>query len=71
VGEIKTKHVGTPADTEREVIDNSYSYCLVVTFDSKKEHDIYQDHTLHKQFIENASDLWEKVLVYDSISIKH
>lgn len=65
---IKSKHVGTPANTDREVIDSSYSFCLVAVFDSKKEHDIYQEHPLHKKFIENASDLWEKVLVYDSVN---
>ena len=67
VDEIKTSHIGTPADTDRDVIDNTWSYSLVLSFDSKKEHDIYQDHQHHKQFIENASTLWEKVLVYDSI----
>ena len=64
---IKTRHIGSPAGTNREVIDNTYSYCLSLSFDSKKEHDIYQEHQLHKDFISNASDLWSKVLVYDSV----
>ena len=64
---IRTKHIGTPADTNREVIDNTYSFSLILSFDSKKEHDIYQEHSLHKTFIENASSLWEKVQVYDSV----
>jgi hypothetical protein len=67
VDEIRTRHIGTPADTDRDVIDNTWSYSLVLSFDSKKEQDIYQDHALHKKFIENASSLWEKVLVYDSV----
>ena len=67
VDEIKKVHVGPPAKTDRDVIDNTYSYNLLLTFDSKKEHDIYQDHAAHKKFIENASSLWEKVLVYDSV----
>jgi hypothetical protein len=67
VEEIKKVHIGPPADTDREVIDNTYSYSLVVTFDSKKEHDIYQEHEAHKRFIDNASSLWSKVLVYDTI----
>jgi hypothetical protein len=67
VDEIKKVHIGPPADTDRDVIDNSYSYNLLLTFDSKKEHDIYQEHPAHKKFIENASSLWEKVLVYDSV----
>lgn len=67
VEEIKKVHIGPPADTDRDVIDNTYSFSLVLTFDSKKEHDIYQDHAAHKLFIENASSLWKKVLVYDSV----
>ncbi len=67
VDEIKKVHVGPPADTDRDVIDNTYSFNMVITFDSKKEHDIYQEHPAHKKFIENASSLWDKVLVYDSI----
>jgi hypothetical protein len=64
---IKTKHIGTPADTDRDVIDNTWSFSLVLSFDSKKEQDIYQEHQTHLDFIENASSLWEKVLVYDSV----
>ncbi len=64
---IRSQHIGTPADTDRPVIDNTYSYSLILSFDSKKEHDEYQEHQLHKDFIANASSLWEKVQVYDSI----
>ena len=64
---IRSQHIGTPADTDRPVIDNTYTFSLVLSFDSKKEHDEYQEHQLHKDFIENASHLWEKVLVYDSV----
>ncbi|MCK5066950.1 MAG: Dabb family protein [Bacteroidales bacterium] len=67
VDEIKKSHIGQPADTNRDVIDSTWSYSLVLTFDSKKEQDIYQEHPAHLKFIENASSLWEKVLVYDSI----
>lgn len=67
VDEIKKSHIGQPADTNRDVIDSTWSYSLLLTFDSKKEQDIYQEHPAHLKFIENASSLWEKVLVYDSI----
>ena len=66
---MKTKHIGTPADTNREVIDSSWSYSLILSFASKKEQDLYQEHQLHKDFIENASSLWKKVQVYDSIKL--
>lgn len=67
VDEIKQSHIGTPADTDRDVIENTWSYSLVLAFDSKSEQDIYQEHQAHLKFIENASSLWKKVLVYDSI----
>ena len=66
---IKTKYIGKPADTSRTVIDSSYSYCLNLGFKSKKEHDVYQEHPLHKKFIEDSQDLWERVLVYDSVPV--
>ncbi len=64
---IKTSHIGTPASTDRDVIDRTWSYSLILTFDSLKEQDLYQEHQAHQKFIDNASSLWEKVLVYDSI----
>jgi hypothetical protein len=64
---ITSQHIGTPADTDRPVIDNTYTFSLILSFDSKKEHDEYQEHQLHKDFISNASSLWVKVQVYDSV----
>lgn len=66
---IKTKHVGLPATTNREVIDSSYTYSLLVTFDTEADHDLYQEEPNHKQFISECSNLWKKVLVYDSENI--
>ena len=63
---VKSMHIGTPAQTNRPVIDNSYTYSLIVTFPSKEEHDEYQQEEVHQIFIEEAKELWEKVLVYDS-----
>ncbi|MDY7394038.1 Dabb family protein [Aureibaculum sp. 2210JD6-5] len=65
---IKTKHIGVPAKTDRAVIDNSYTYSLLVTFKDKKDHDNYQEEPNHKQFVKECSDLWKKVLVYDSVN---
>jgi hypothetical protein len=38
-------------------------------FDDLEGQKNYQDHPLHKQFIEDCSQLWEKVIVYDSIDV--
>lgn len=67
---VKSSHIGTPAGTSRPVIDSSYSYCLVATFDSKEDQDKYQEEPVHLKFIEESKELWEKVLVYDSIAME-
>ena len=66
---IKTMHVGRPADTNREVIDSTYSYCLSLTFANEEDQAAYQEEKVHKIFIEESSNLWEKVVVYDSENI--
>jgi len=66
---ITGKHIGTPADTDRPVIDNTYTFSLILTFKSKEIQDKYQAEPAHKQFIKESESLWKKVLVYDSESI--
>ena len=66
---IFSYHLGLPAKTNRGVIDRSYSYSLLLTFKSKEDQDVYQTHSTHLKFIEECGDLWERVVVYDSVSI--
>ena len=67
---IMSRHVGIPADTDREVIDNTWTYNLVLGFKDKEAQDKYQEEDVHLKFIEEAGELWEKVLVYDSVKMK-
>jgi len=66
---IVVKHLGTPATTDRGVIDSTYSYSLLLTFKNKEDQDIYQTHPIHLKFIDECEELWERVLVYDSVKI--
>ena len=66
----QTKFIGVPANTPREVVDNSYTYSLILTFPSKELQEKYQNEPAHQTFIEEASHLWEKVKVYDSVGLK-
>ncbi|NOT75824.1 MAG: Dabb family protein [Cyclobacteriaceae bacterium] len=67
---IRQIHIGLPADTEkREVVDNSYSVSELMFFDDAAGQKIYQDHPIHKKFVENCSMLWGKVIVYDSLNV--
>lgn len=60
-------HVGTPAGSDRSVVDSSYTYCLVVTFASREMHDQYQSEPPHLRFISESGSLWKRVQVYDSL----
>jgi hypothetical protein len=44
--------IGTPARTDREIIDRSYSYALVVSFADEGAHDEYQVHLVHNRLRE-------------------
>jgi hypothetical protein len=60
-------HIGTPASTNRSVIDTSYQLSLLLVFNTLEEQESYQKHPVHLKFIEECSALWEKVVVYDSV----
>ncbi len=66
----KTHFIGTPANTPREVVDNSWTYSMVLTFPSKEIQDKYQDEDVHHVFIEESENLWERVQVYDSVGLE-
>ena len=67
---VRQTHIGIPASTEkRPVIDSSYSVSELFFFDDIAGEKTYQDHPIHKKFVETYSPLWEKVVVYDSIGI--
>jgi len=66
---IPDAFIGGPADTNREVVDSSYHFCLNLGFEDKAEHDAYQDHELHKKFIAETAHLWNRVVVYDSVPV--
>ena len=67
---VRKIHIGVPASTEkRDVVDNSYSASEILYFDDLAGQKVYQDHPIHKKFVENCSGLWEKVIVYDAIDV--
>ncbi len=66
VPEIVNYHLGEPAGTPREVVNNTYSVSLVVTFASKEDQDIYQKHQAHLKYIEENKDKWTDVKIFDS-----
>jgi len=57
--------VGKPAQTNRPVIDSSYSYSLLLQFTDESAHDAYQVDPVHLKFVDQCSPYWSKVLIYD------
>ena len=63
---VKSGYFGKPAaSTPRDVVDSSYSYCLVLFFDDVLGHDSYQTGGDHLQFVAAHQEKWTRVTVYD------
>jgi hypothetical protein len=69
IDSLKAGDVGKPASTDRPVIDRSYSYSLLTMFDDIKAHDVYQEHPVHLNFIDECKHLWTRVQIYDSETV--
>ena len=65
---IKQVHIGKPANTDRDVIDTSYDFSLLLIFDNLEDQEVYQEHPTHLAFVDKYASLWSKVIVYDSVN---
>lgn len=68
---VEQGYVGIPADTHRDVVENTYSYALVLLFRDKHAHDKYQVHPVHQRFVADCARYWQKVRVHDSVPTAH
>jgi hypothetical protein len=67
---VRKLHIGVPAHTaQRDVVEASYSASELIFFDDLAGQEIYQNHAVHKKFIETCGRLWQKVIVYDSMDV--
>lgn len=70
IKEVAKSEIGKPAPTpSRDVVDNTFDYSIFTWFKNTADHDVYQEHEVHKKFIEKYADLWDNVRVHDSILI--
>jgi Stress responsive A/B Barrel Domain len=61
--------VGTPdPELTREVNDRDFDVSLHIVFQSRADHDAYQEAPLHLQFVAENKPGWAKVRVFDSIA---
>lgn len=66
---IQSFHIGKPAGTSRDVIENTYNVSWLLLFNNKEDQDSYQTDPIHLKFIEQCAHLWKKVVVYDTVGI--
>lgn len=64
---VQGYYIGHPAGTQRTVVDNSYTYSIIVYFHCQADQDLYQQHSAHLAFVDTCKNLWERVQVYDMI----
>lgn len=64
---IQEGYIGVPAPTSRGVIDGSYDFSITFIFENMEDEQAYQTHPTHLEFVENYSNLWNKVVVYDAV----
>ncbi len=65
---IRKFYYGKPAGSKpRDVVDNSFTYNLMIQFDTLEELEVYGVHPIHMDAIEKYSHFWEKVAVHDSV----
>ena len=64
---VRHGFTGTPASTDRPIIDRSYSCALIVMFDDRAGHEAYQVDPIHDKFREECASFWSKVLIYDAV----
>lgn len=59
-------HVGRMVPSHRPVVDQTYQVALNVIFNNKQDHDAYQIHPLHLEFVEKVfKKVCRRVLIYD------
>ncbi len=64
---IQFAHIGTPAATDRAVIDRGYTYSWLCFFESAAAELDYQEHPVHDEFRRDYAQYWEKVVIYDAV----
>jgi hypothetical protein len=62
---------GKPAAVEaRSVVDLSFDFSLMIEFKTMQDHDFYQNECKdHGRFLATCKTFWDKVVVYDSMSL--
>ena len=64
---VERAYLGSPAPTDRPVIERGYSRALVLVFADQAAHDAYQVHPVHDRFRDECGAFWTQVRIFDSV----
>lgn len=65
---LKSLHYGRPANSSpRLVLDNSFTYNVVMTFESLEDLETYGKLPQHLAIVKKYSVFWDKMQVHDSV----
>lgn len=67
IDEVYRYEIGIPGSTEdRNVTDHTFGYSFFSWFLTMEDYEIYANHPVHLEFIDEFNHLWADVKVYDS-----
>ena len=52
--------------SKNTIVESGYTFSLMVTFDSKRQHELFKEEDAHKDFVNEVSSLWRKVDVFNT-----
>lgn len=68
IPEVRYLSIGKPAPTNpRDVVDNSFSYHLIVFFETMADINVYETHPDHIAAAQQYSKYWTRVEVRDTV----
>lgn len=62
---VRERSIGQPSATNRDVVDSTYSYAIVLKFEDLAAHDADQVSDEHQVFADTCFDMISRVQVYD------
>jgi quinol monooxygenase YgiN len=68
IGAVERGYIGTPAATDRAIIDRNYTHALILSFADERAHDAYQVHPVHDRFREQCAGYWSGIRIFDTIT---
>jgi Stress responsive A/B Barrel Domain len=65
IKEVLALYYGTPSDTNRDIVEKSYDFAIVVHFEDLAAHDRYQPNEIHQNLLNTHRPIWERVMITD------